>query len=282
MKAIWVFNDFGKGISQRDLLMLLASVQLWSIYCPNTERLLYCTDATGNTMSSLGVLKSFTRIILLPSKSRFNVDSKVFWSFPKVEVLFEQKEPVYLLDHDFLVLEDLRESLDPNKICYSYTEDAREYYPGNGDPFVKQLTFKTRWPEESSNVSFLYLPFPEWTNFYAGTSLQVMEELTKLKVPHSKYLIFAEQMVFKHMLSYIPSYQCLLRNKYECKSESWVRSEDENGIWTLDEAWGKKFIHYGPTKKWWGKQEYEKNLQEICRLSGLSLDLINRTSYLRR
>lgn len=282
MKAVWVFNDFGKGIAQRDLLMLLASVKLWSIHCPDTERVLYCSDATGNALYSLRVIDSFTEVILLPQRSEFKVNSSVFWSYPKLEVLLRQIEPIYLLDHDFLVLEDIRKVLDSDKVCYSYTEDARQYYPSGADLHIRHLRFKTRWPEKSANVSFLYLPFPDWTEFYAGTSLQIMEELTEARVPDSRYLIFAEQMVFKHFLSYLPSYQCLLRNEYECKSEAWTQNIDENGKWTVEEAWGKKFIHYGPMKKYWAKQEYEKSIQELCEVSGLPLDYIQKTDYLRR
>ena len=283
MKAVWVFNDFGKNINQRDLLMLLASVSLWSIHCPEDKRVLYCSDKTGNTMSSLGVLDRFDDVILLPKNSRFQVNSSVFWSYPKLEVLLEQQEPLFLIDHDFLVLEDIRrEVLEGREVCYTFTEDAKEYYPSNLDNRIRNLSYKTKWPSESANVSFLFLPDPEWTRFYAGTSLQIMEELTAQQAPTSKYLIFAEQMVLKHLLFQFSSYRCLVQNIYECRSEAWTNNYDEHGLWKLEDCWGKKFIHYGPVKKSWKKVEYDNQLREICDLAGISQEMIKKTDYLRR
>lgn len=282
MQAVWVFNDFGKGISQRDLVMLLASVKLWSIHCPDTPRRLFCSSALGDAIVSLGENKLFDELILLPSKPLFSINSQVFWACPKLEVLLTLKEPCYLIDHDFLVLEDIRKSVPKDRVCYSYTEDGRQYYPNALDPYIQQLTNKLRWPDVSANVSFLQLPFPEWTQFYAGVSLQVMEELTSLNVPDARYLIFAEQKVFKTLVSQeFPTYSCLIKNIYECRSESWTKDIDENGIWTIDEAWGKKFIHYGPTKKSWNKIEYDIEIAELCDLAGLSQDIVQKTNYLR-
>lgn len=282
MQATWVFDDFQKGISQRDLLMLLASCKLWSIHCPEDRRVLYCSDNVGNALVTLGESKLFDTLILLPNRKSYPVDSSVFWSYPKVEVLARLQEPTYLIDHDFLVLEDIRKSVPKDKVCYCYTEDARQYYPNGLNEPIRNISYKTRWPEVSANVSFLQLPFPDWTQFYAGTSMQIMEELTELKVPDSRYLIFAEQMVFKHLLSQLPSYSCLISNIYQCKTESWTQNFDENGIWTVEEAWGKKFIHYGPTKKSWNRAKYDEELKILCGISGLSLDLIQKTNYLRK
>ena len=283
MKAVWVFNDFGKGISQRDFIMLLASCKLWSIYCPEDTRVLYCSELTGEALYSLGENKLFNSIILLPKVSNYSINSSVFWSCPKLEVLQQQQEPLYLIDHDFLVLEDIRYFIPKEATCFNYQEDARNYYPSNFDERIRSLNYKTKWPEESANVSFLYLPFPDWTQFYAGTSLHIMEELTELEAPDSRYLIFAEQMVFKHMLSYLETpVKCLIKNIYECRSESWTENYTQNGFWTVDEAWGKKFIHFGPMKKSWKEQEYDRQLETVCSLAGFSLDIIQKTNYLRK
>lgn len=283
MKAVWVFNDFGKGISQRDFVMLLASCKLWSIYCPEDTRVLYCSELTGEALYSLGESKLFSSIILLPKVSNYSINSSVFWSCPKLEVLQQQQEPLYLIDHDFLVLEDIRYFIPKEATCFNYQEDARNYYPSNFDERIRSLNYKTKWPEESANVSFLYLPFPDWTQFYAGTSLHIMEELTELEAPDSRYLIFAEQMVFKHMLSYLETpVKCLIKNIYECRSESWTENYTQDGFWTVDEAWGKKFIHFGPMKKSWKKQEYDRQLETVCSLAGFSLDIIQKTNYLRK
>lgn len=229
---------------------------------------------------TLGVLKVFDEVIPLSKLNDFNVDTRVFWSYPKLRVLLTQTEPVYLVDHDFMVFDDIRTALDSGKICYNYTEDGRNYYPSNMDSIIKGMQYRTRWPDYSANVSFLYLPFPDWTRFYAGTSIGIMEDLTG-KATNSRYLIFAEQMVLKHLLDGM-DYQCLLKDIYTCKVENWSKESDPNGIWTWQEALWHKFIHYGPVKRRWNKGEYDKEMKWLCEVSGLGLNFLERTNYLRK
>lgn len=275
MKAIWVYDDFGGQISKRDLVMLLASAKLWSIHCPNDTRVLYCSKSVGNSLVSLGIPRVFNKKIYLSSLPNYNVDTSVFWAFPKLRVLSQIDEPVVLVDHDFMVFEPIWNFLNPDKVCYNYTEDARQYYPGNLDPLVKQISYKTRWPEESANVSFLYLPDPAFTKFYAGTSIQIMEELSALKAPNAKYLIFAEQMVLKHLLEG-QEYQCLLKEVYECKVERFYDNrEDPNGIWSFFDV-TLPFEHFGPLKKWWNSKQYRDELENLCKLVGIPVTILNK------
>ena len=268
MKTIWVFDGLGKTLQKQDIVMLLASAKLWSIHCPQDYRVLYCSSTLGSTLENLGIPKVFDEIISLSSLPRFNVDTSVFWAYPKLRVLSQVDEPVTLVDHDFMTFCNLRDKLDPGKVCYNYTEDARSYYPTNLDPLVKQLSYKTRWPDFSANVSFLQLPDPGFTKFYAGTSLQIMEEFSKLKVPNARYLIFAEQMVLKHLLEG-QDYQCLIREIYTCQEESFSQTLDSHGIWHVGEADWHKFHHYGPVKKRWNKAEEQREYKFLGEVSNL-------------
>lgn len=261
MKVIWVYEDIGElPLSRLEVTMLLTSTKLWGIFHPEDFRVLYCNLKLWETLKSLGETKSFDRVIILPTNEDFSVDTRVFWSFSKLKTLLSQEEPVILMDHDFIPLCRIKDSLDLSKICYCNTEFAVNYYPGNLDSLVRQLSFKARWPDFSANVGFLYLPDPGFTRFYAGTSIQIMEELTKLKAPNSLYLIFAEQMVFKQLIQGKP-YQSLLKTVWNCKKHCWDSEiSEENGIWTLEESGKIKFHHYGPSKKVLKLDEYGREL----------------------
>lgn len=282
MKTVWVFDSYKNEPAQRDVIMLLASCKLWSIHCPQDYRVLYCNEALGNLLASLGEIKIFNEVNPLFKLPEFDVDPAVFWAYPKLRVLSQVEEPVTIVDHDFFVFENIRESIDSSLVCYNYTEDPGGYYPGNLDPYVKQLSWHARLPEFSANVSFLQLPDPDFTQFYAGFSLATMEEFSKMQVPDARYLIFAEQLMLKQSLG-DQNYQCLLKEVYECKKHTWNAERlDEHGIWTREEADWHKFIHYGPAKTLWSKREYEEELQFLCEVSRISPTLIERTDYLRR
>ena len=188
--TVWVFDNLGKDIKDQDMKMLQASVKLWSIHCPQDKRVLYCSKLAGKAIKNLGIHKLFDQVISLSNLPEFQVNSQVFWAYPKLRVLSQVTEPVTLVDYDFMTFCNLREVVNPNLVCYNYTEDARQYYPGNLDSRIRALSYRTRWPEVSANVSFLQFPDPAFARFYAGTSLQIMEELTKLGAPNAKYLIF--------------------------------------------------------------------------------------------
>ena len=283
MKVIWVYEDIGKlPLSILDVTMLLTSTKLWGFYHPEDTRVLYCNLKLGNTLKSLGVLKSFDKVIILPTNEDFSVNTQVFWSFSKLKTLVQQTEPVILMDHDFIPLCRIKDSLDLSKVCYCNTEFATGYYPGNIDSYVKQLSLRVRWPEYSSNVSFLNLPDPEFTQYYAGTSIQVMEEFTKLKVPNSLYLIFAEQMVLKQLLQEQP-YQVLLRDVWNCKEHRWdSKNTEESGIWTLKEASRVKFHHYGPSKKHLVGDDYGRELAWLFELLQPSEELREKLLKIRK
>ena len=282
MKVIWVYEDIGKlPLSRLEVTMLLTSTKLWGFYHPEDTRVLYCNLRLGNTLKSLGVLKSFDKVIIFTNED-FLVDTQVFWSFSKLKTLVQQTEPVILMDHDFVPLCRIKDSLDLSKVCYCNTEYATGYYPGNMDSYIKQLSLKLRWPEYSSNVGFLNLPDPEFTQYYAGTSIQVMEELTKLKVPNSLYLIFAEQMVLKQLLQDQP-YQALLKDVWRCKEHRWdSKNVDQNGIWTLKESSRIKFHHYGPTKKHLVGDDYGKELAWLFELLQPSEELREKILKIRK
>lgn len=282
MKVIWAFENISKSKSfyrKLDFAMFLASVRLWTKHHPDDYRVLYCDSITRNLLIELGVQKFWHTIIDVDTLPKVQIDTRIFWSSVKVRALAVQKEPVLILDNDFLVFSPLGTYLDPGKICYSHTEDGKDYYPNFTDPFVSKLSYKISYGLVSCNVSFLYLPDPEFIKMYAGISLQVMKEFSEMHVPNDLFTIFAEQLILKSWMVHTRrDYQCLYKPIYICKEERFSeKEEDYHGIFTEREA-SLRFRHYGPAKrlirKGMGPRSYEEEFDEVFKFIGLpGLDL---------
>lgn len=286
MKVIWVYQNLGDkyadALNRLECLMLVASANLWKNLYPEDTRYFYCDKSTGRLLKSLGIPHLFDEVVELSSREEILIDTKVFWSSAKLKVLLEQTEPVILMDHDFIALDKIKDQIDPAKICYCNRENAIGYYPNSLDPYISNLSFKVKWPSTAVNVGFLYLPDPEFTRFYAGLSLQVMEELTKLKVPNSKYLIFAEQLVLSYLIQE-KSHQSLLKDTWECAKNQWnPQNLDKTGIWTLKESSRMKFFHYGRAKKMLTPTKYQQEFDWLVELSQVESSTLERIKRLRR
>lgn len=178
-----------------------------------------------------------------------DINRSVFWAANKVAVLGVQTEPVILMDNDTLCFKPIKHLLTDDKVTVYNFESGKGYYPGNADKYVKKLSYKPRWQTESVNVGFLHMPFPEFTREYSELSLKIMEEFTKMKTPNSQYLIFAEQLVLRHLLEKkkIP-FNSLQSTIWDC--DKWDFGEEHSrGFfpWPDVELYAR---HYGPLKKW--------------------------------
>ena len=267
MKVIWVLENIKEDYSfygKFNLLLLLASVRLWKKHYPNDRCFLYCDKMTEAVLYKMKALEFFDTVEQY-THSR-NIDRNVFWAANKVAVLGKQTEPVILMDNDTLCFKPIKEYLDPEALTVYNFEIGKGYYPGNADKYVKQLSYKPRWQTNSVNVSFLYLPDPKFTQAYADLSLQIMEEFTEAKVPNSQYLIFAEQLVLRHMAERDGIKLRSLQSTYwDC--DSWNFGKDhKRGIWSWPEVemYAK---HYGPSKKdvlrSQGDYDYDKEIKML-------------------
>lgn len=273
MKVIWAYENINgreQVLSQIETYMLISSVKQWQKYHPEDTRVLYCDKSFREFLGSLGVLNLFDEVIVLYLEDLPSIDPKVFWSRIKLLALYYQEEPVIIMDHDFITLCPLKEFLNPKRVCYCNRENAKGYYPSNVDSYIRQLSIRRRWPEYSVNVGFLYLPFPEFTREYAEVSLKIMEELSFLKVPNSKYLIFAEQLVLSSFFPEVP-HQSLLKPTWNCCEHAWdTMDPDITGIFTLEEAQRSKFIHYERVKKSFSPSDFRRELAFLQPLASVS------------
>lgn len=265
MKIIWVLENIKQDnnfYTKLNTLLLLASVTLWKKHNPKDYCVFYCDSMTKDFFDSLGVLNIWDEVIIYNSK--LNIDREVFWAASKVEVLSEQTEEIILMDHDTLVFKNIKEYLSKDKVTVCNLENGRGYYPTSIDPYLKQLSYKPRWKTQSLNVSFLHLPDPDFTKEYAELSLKLMEELTVLKAPNAKYLIFAEQMLLRHLLDIKNiNYQSIIKDVWDCDKWKW-NGYTEKGILKHPKS-ELTFKHYGPLKAWViassGGQNYDRDIK---------------------
>jgi len=270
LKVIWVLENIEKNYnshayyidSKLNVLLLLASVYLWKKNHRDDTCILYTDELTVNLFLKLGVLDFWDKVFPLPKSRR--IDKDIFWAASKVEVLGQQDEPVIIMDNDTHVYKPLKEHLDLNKVYVCNFEQGKGYYPTGIDDIIKQLSYKTRWKTESVNVSFLNLPDPKFTKKYAEISLNMMEEMTALKAPNPQYLIFAEQLLLKHLLDKDNiDYKSIISTYWNCQDLKW-EGEHDKGLFKYPEESNNIFFHYGPLKGTIKANKQIFNVQAEC------------------
>ena len=278
MEIIWVLDNVTgekSFYSKLYILLLIASVRLWKKFYPNDNCVLYCDELTRETLDTIKVLNLWDSIEIY--KPKFNIERKIFWAAAKLEVLAMQKEPVIIVDNDLHIFCPIKDYLDPNKFYVHNIEQGKGYYPSYMDQYVRKLSYKPRWQTESVNVSFLQLPDPQFIKEYAYASLKLMEEFTAMKVPNSQYLIFAEQLLLRHMFDMKNiDFTSLIGTYWDCNAWEWGEEHDR-GIWSIYKS--EIFVkHYGPLKRWIvhnkADQNYNREVNHLLNCINLpNLDL---------
>lgn len=231
---------------------MLASASLWKRNHPEDTTYLYCDIVTYNFYKSIGVLSIYDKVEVLDFDN--GLDKKSFWASAKLEVLARQTEPVIIMDGDTLVFKRVKDLIRPEEVIVSNFELGRGYYPTGIDEFVRKLSYKARWKTDSVNVAFLHLPDPDFTREYAELSLKLMREFTDMGAPNSKYLIFSEQLLLKHMLDkYKIPHRSMISTAWDCDQWEWSKKE-KDGFWTIEDSW-EFYNHYGPLKQWYKKDD---------------------------
>ena len=269
MKVIWVYENISKKrehYSQFNLLVMFASVSLWKRNHPEDRTFLYTDFMTKELLEKIGVTSLWDNVEVIEFNSP--IDKSTFWASSKLHILSLQNEPVIIMDGDTLVYKRFKEHLKPNQVLVSNLELGRGYYPSGLDSYVRKLSYrpKPRWKSQALNVSFLYLPDPEFTKLYANLSLEMMKEFTDMNVPNSKYLIFAEQLLLRHLLDkHNVEYKPIIANPWDCDKWNWSKKQDD-GIWSYEDS-QVHFWHYGPLKDFYkedhGLHPYDEEIKML-------------------
>lgn len=236
VNVIWILENIRKHSSfytELKVSLLLGSVIQWKKHNPNTNTVLYCDKLTHSLLSDLNAIELWDNV----HKCSFDstIDKEIFWASSKLEVLSNIKQPSIVLDHDFIVYKSFEPFLK-DKLIVCHEENGENYYPNALDEYVRRTNHILNRPNhESVNCCFNYYPNPAFARSYANTSLELMKELTKLKAPSSKYLVYAEQLLLKHVLGlHKIEYTTLIPDVWHCSDRKWLKGN--KGILQSKEA----------------------------------------------
>lgn len=243
MYTYWVYENIKKQSSfynKLDVLLLLCSGALWKKHHPSHATFLFCDELTLELIRKLNATGIWDVIKLTPENR--HIDKSIFWASSKLQVLRFLDAPCILMDHDFLAFKSFDSYLKDTPL-FTQDENGERYYPTAYDPFIREVSDLIPRPlPYAINCSFLYFTDTKFVNTYGKFSLELMERFTKLKVPSSKYLIFAEQLALKYLLDYHNiKYNTLLNEKWN-PGESYYEPNDK-GILSVEESLSV-FRHY--------------------------------------
>jgi len=256
----WVFENIRDNDSQYDrlnTLLLLSSPYLWKKHHPTHTTILTTDQRTYNFLEKINGLHIWDQVDILPKNK--HVDKNIFWASSKLEKLRFVKGPSILMDHDFLVYKNLDQYFNDVPF-FAHEENGEHYYDTTWNAYIREVSDLILRPAPHAiNCCFCYYPDSDFVNTYARISLEVMEKFTKLKVPNSRFLIFAEQLVLKHLLDFYGiKYDTLLNEKWHSKGRYFEPSD--KGHIKFEES-GTYYRHY-----WMDKTSILKNQ------NGFSLD----------
>ena len=225
VNVIWILENIKKHpsfYSELKVNLLLTSAIQWKKHNPNTNTALYCDKMTYSFLSDINAIDIWDYVFRVPFNQE--IDKNVFWASSKLEVLSGITSPSVVLDHDFIVYKSFETYLKGNVIV-GHAEDGESYYPSVMDEYVKRTRHILNRPNNNSvNCCFNYYPNPSFARSYADTSLELMKELTKLKAPNSNYLVYAEQLLLKHVLDlHNIEYECLIPDIWHCNDRRWIK-----------------------------------------------------------
>lgn len=282
MRILWVLENIHNTkdfYSKFNTLLLCASVTLWKKNHSQDHLVLYCDPLTKETLTLANAIHLWDEIVTY--EHTLPIKRQIFWACNKVKVISEQTEPFVIMDNDSLVFKPFDKYLKDH-IVVANLETGKGYYPGNTDQYVKKLSHKVRWQQDSLNVSFLYFPDPTVSQDYGNWSLEMMQEFSKMNVPNSQYLIFSEQLLLRWILDNKKlKYKSIISTYWDCNKWDW--GEDHNkGLWPFPES-ELYFKHYGPGKKYvikdatdLGYEGESKLLLNAINIPDLNLDHIER------
>ena len=252
MKAIWVYENttgLESFYSRFNITLFVTSVALWKKYHPTHKTHIYLDSWTYDIFSKLDILYLWDKVDLLEYPERIN--RYFLWSGCKSKIISQATEPFAMIDHDFLIFQNIDEHLD-DSVIYTYDEDMESWYIDPRDKFNQQITNPIEFIQDrAANVSFLYIPDPSFAKRYGERVLQNHIEFTELLGDniHTGYMTISEQFMLKDWLvKEERKHKTLSKNLFSCDKIEFRNETTDIGIWDLNEA-GRAYKHYGLIKR---------------------------------
>ena len=225
VNVIWILENIKKHSSfytELKVSLLLGSAIQWKKHNPNTNTNLYCDKMTYSFLSDINAIDLWDNVYRCSFDESINKD--IFWASSKLDILSNINQPSVVLDHDFLVYKSFEPFLK-DKVIVGHDENGENYYPHALDEYVRRTSHILNRPNHKSvNCCFNYYPNPAFARSYANTSIELMREFTKLNAPNSKYLVYAEQLLLKHVLDlHNIDYTPLISDIWHSSNRKWLK-----------------------------------------------------------
>lgn len=281
MNTYWVYENIQERVSfynKLDTLLLLTSVYLWKKHHPTHTTNLSVDKLTYEYLHNINGLYLWDNVEILPKNKSIN--KGIFWASAKLEKLRYVKGPAIIMDHDFLIYKNIDKYLNKQPF-FAHEENGDQYYDTSWNPFIQEISHIVNRPKPHAiNCCFCYFPDSDFTNNYAKTSIELMQKFTEMKVPNSRFLIFAEQLLLKHLLDFHNiQYDTLLNEKWNAKGKYYEQSD--KGYMSFIES-NTTYRHYWMDKPLIRKNKEGFNLEgeitilsNILKRSEVNLDYIN-------
>lgn len=196
MTVKWVYENvtgFDAFYSKLNIVLLITSLCLWKKYHPRHTTVLYVDKSTYDKFFNLDILYLWDRVEILNYTDRVNREK--LWAGCKPKVISQSKEPMLLIDHDFLIFKNIDELLN-DEVIYSYDEDMSQWYINSNDQYNKNLKDPIKFiQDKAANVSFLYLPNVNFAREYGQQTVDRLVEFTAMLGDNlnTGYLTICEQ-----------------------------------------------------------------------------------------
>ena len=248
MEVVWTLENVknNKDFYRRfSILLLITSVSLWRKYHPTHKLVFYCDKMSYDVLYNLNIFYLWDEIRDLKYDDKINRET--FWSSSKTKIISETKIPLLVIDHDFLIFRNIDDILN-DRIIYTYDETIEHAYPFENSIINIQLTTPVSYNIPlASNVSFFYLPNPEFSRRYGIQVLKNHAEISAMpySISGSKYMILSEQLMLKNWLvSENIKHSPLSKQIWNCTTSSFTKLVNNDGIWEESECY-TSFKHYG-------------------------------------
>ena len=252
MTVKWVYENvtgFDSFYSKLNIALLITSLCLWKKYHPKHTTVLYVDKSTYDRFFNLDIIYLWDRVEILNYKDRVN--RKILWAGCKPKVISQTKEPMLIIDHDFLIFKNIDELLN-DEVIYAYDEDMSQWYINSDDQYNKNLKDPIKFiQDKAANVSFLYLPNVNFAREYGQQTVDRLTEFTAMLGDNlnTGYLTVCEQYQLKELLHINKiKHKTLNKNIYSCGKVQFKQEKNNIGIWELEESF-LYYKHYGVDKR---------------------------------